>query len=139
MNRKERRKLQKKGLNPPKEPIINVKVSEFNKLRLTPENKAAMRHEINQQLLEMDKEFAIDMDTMVLWTLHTRLRFGKKRLRRFYLWMFTEHLKMRDRYEVDELYPERQKLKDIGVDVEAWYNELFDEKGNFRRPEELTS
>ena len=53
--------------------------------------------------------------------------------------MFTEHLKMRDRYEVDELYPERQKLKDIGVDVEAWYNELFDEEGNFRRPEELTS
>ena len=38
---------------------------------------------------------------------------------------------MREFYELDDLYPERHKLKEKGVDIEEWYSELFDEEGNF--------
>ena len=29
-------------------------------------------------------------------------------------------------------------LKEAGIDVEAWFNELFDENGNFKKPEEVS-
>lgn len=31
---------------------------------------------------------------------------------------------MRRCYEMDDLYPERFKLKELGVDVEAWEKEI---------------
>lgn len=43
---------------------------------------------------------------------------------------------MREFYELDDLYPERYKLKEKGVDVEAWYEELFDDEGNFKENQE---
>lgn len=43
---------------------------------------------------------------------------------------------MREFYELDDLYPERHKLKEKGVDVEAWYEELFDDEGNFKETQE---
>ena len=44
---------------------------------------------------------------------------------------------MREFYELDDLYPERHKLKEKGVDVEAWYKELFDDEGNFKETQEV--
>lgn len=43
---------------------------------------------------------------------------------------------MREFYELDDLYPERYKLKEKGVDVEAWYEELFDDEGNLKENQE---
>ena len=43
---------------------------------------------------------------------------------------------MREFYELDDLYPERFKLREKGVDVEAWYEELFDDEGNFKENQE---
>lgn len=94
-----------------------------------------MVHEINQQILEKDKEYQLDIDTMVLWSLNRFAGWGPKKLRDFYLFMMKEHLRMREFYELDDLYPERHKLKEKGVDLEAWYSELFDEDGNFRTNE----
>ena len=89
-------------------------------------------HEINKQILAKDKEYQLDIDTMVLWTLHQCYGWGAARLKKFYVAMMKEHLRMREFYELDDLYPERHKLKEKGVDVEAWYDELFDDKGNFK-------
>lgn len=138
LNRRERRQLKKQGVEVPKEPTLNIKVSElFKRQKLTPEMKVLIHQEINRQILENDKQFKIDSDSMYLWSLHTRWGFGPDRLRRAYLGLFTDYLNMRSRYETDTPYPERQKLKEIGVDVEAWYEELFDDEGNFKRPEEV--
>lgn len=93
-------------------------------------------HEINQQILAKDKEYQLDIDTMVLWTLHQCYGWGATRLKRFYRDMMKEHLRMREFYELDDLYPERFKLKEKGVDVEAWYEELFDDEGNFKENQE---
>lgn len=95
-----------------------------------------MMHEINQQILAKDKIYQLDTDTMVLWTLHQCYGWGATRLKKFYVDMMKEHLRMREFYELDDLYPERYKLKEKGVDIEAWYNELFDDEGNFKENQE---
>lgn len=42
-----------------------------------------------------------------------------------YLAMAAEHRRMRDFYEMDDLYPERLKLKELGADVEQWQKEVL--------------
>lgn len=133
MNRKERRALKKKGLGAKAEPTYLMKASDIGKAATQGVGHDAMVHEINQQILEKDKEYQLDIDTMVLWSLKQFAGWGPKKLRAFYLFMFKEHLRMREFYELDDLYPERYKLKEKGVDIEAWYSELFDEEGNFKK------
>jgi len=109
----------------PKDPTLNIKLSALGKSIMTPEMQMAMMHEINQQCLEKDDLLALDVDCMVLWTLHRHLGFGVKRLHDFYLAMAAEHRRMREFYEMDDLYPERLKLKELGADVEQWQKEVL--------------
>lgn len=51
MNRKERRNLQRQGVQVPKDPTLNIKLSALGKSIMTPEMQMAMMHEINQQCL----------------------------------------------------------------------------------------
>ena len=136
MNRQERRKLKKQGLETNKEPVLMMKPSEIGKAATQGVGRKAMMHEINQQILAKDKIYQLDTDTMVLWTLHQCYGWGATRLKKFYVDMMKEHLRMREFYELDDLYPERYKLKEKGVDIEAWYNELFDDEGNFKENQE---
>lgn len=138
MNRRQRREMERKGLIPKKEPIYTVTGTEMVKAALKGPGKAAMNREINAQILESDKRFTLDLDTMVLSTLHHEYGWGPKRCKDFYLRMFRHHMEMRKFYEIDDLYPERYKLKEAGIDVEAWYNTLFDDKGNFKNPEDIS-
>lgn len=132
MNRRDRRRLERQGKLPNTEPTYNLKASQMKDAVLNGPVRSLIRAEISKKLLDMDKQFTIDIDTMVLWTLYSRYGWRKDRLRRFYLSMFDEHMSMRSRYELNELYPERKKLKDAGIDVEAWYNELFNERGEYK-------
>lgn len=114
MNRRERRKLQKQGVQVPKDPSINIKLSDLGRGIMTPAMESAMMHEINQQCLEADARFSLDLDTMVLWTLYQCYGWREKRLHDFYLAMAREHRRMREYYQMDDLYPERYKLKEKG-------------------------
>jgi len=125
MNRAQRRKAAKAGLPVQKDPTLNIKLSELGKGIMTPNMRMAMDHEINQQCLEADERLALDIDTMVLWTLHRHLGFGVKRLHDFYVAMAAEHRRMREYYQMDDMYPERSKLKELGVDLEAWQKEVL--------------
>ena len=84
-------------------------------------NTLAMKRE---DILSYLAKLALDVDSMVLWTLHTHLGFGAKRLHDFYLALAAEHRRMREYYEMDSLYPERRKLKELGADVEQWQKEV---------------
>lgn len=64
------------------------------------------------------------LDTMVLWTLFQCYGWREKRLHDFYLAMAKEHRRMREFYEMDDLYPERYKLKEKGIDIEKWQEEV---------------
>ena len=131
MNRAERRRQQKAGIKAKKEPTLNLKINDFNRMITNAEKSAKERataaaiHEIDQQILERDLTFSLDMDAMILWSLHKYCGFGKKRLEDFYRCMIEEHIYMRARYEMDDTYPERYKLKELcDVDVEALNNEF---------------
>ncbi len=63
MNRRERRKLQKQGVQVPKDPSINIKLSDLGRGIMTPAMESAMMHEINQQCLEAD--LSLDINELV--------------------------------------------------------------------------
>lgn len=128
--------MKKQGLETKREPVLLMKPSEIGKAATQGVGREAMMHEINQQILQRDKDYQLDIDTMVLWSLKQFAGWGPKKLKDFYLFMFKEHLRMREFYELDDLYPERYKLKEKGVDIEAWYEELFDDEGNFKENQE---
>lgn len=135
MNRRERRKLEREGKIVKTEPVYNMRPKEMVNSVLNGAGKEIMMSEIRKNLLEREKSMTLDIDTCVLWTLHNKYGWGKQRLKKFYMDLFEEHLSMRNHYDIDDTYPERMKLKEKGIDVEAWYNELFDEKGNYRNQE----
>lgn len=96
---------------------------------LSAKEQKAMNMEINRQIIEADKKYTNDVDAMILYTLHIHLGFGKKRLRKFWEAFKEEHKKLVEYYQMpnDGAWLSRRKLKEIGVDVEAW-NREEDEK-----------
>lgn len=90
---------------------------------LSENEKKAMDIEINRQIIEADREYQLDLNTLVLYTLYAHFGFGKKRLREFFLSMKQEHDDLINHYELEEEeFPwiARKKLLDAGVDVEKW-------------------
>ena len=79
---------------------------------MTPTMEQAMMHEIKPAMLRGGQALLPDLDTMVLWTLFQCYGWREKRLHDFYLAMAKEHRRMREFYEMDDLYPERHKLKE---------------------------
>ena len=132
MNRKQRRELERKGQIPKTEPVYSIKPTSMVDAVINGVGKDVMLSEIRKHVLNEERSLSIDIDTCVLWTLHNRYGWGKQRLKKFYADLFDEHLRVRQFYDIDDMYPERMKLKEKGIDVEAWYNELFDSDGNYR-------
>lgn len=125
MNRRERRKLQKQGVQVPKDPSINIKLSDLGRSVMTPTMREAMMHEIYQQCLDADARLSLDLDTVVIWTLYQCYGWRDKRLHDFYLAMAAEHRRMREYYETDTPYPERCKLRERGIDIQKWQEEVL--------------
>lgn len=133
MNRAERRRLQKQGKKAEKDRVLTVKESELKNMILSPNVREMINQEVHKKILEIDISYTLDLDTMVLWTLY-QYGWREKRLKRLYYDMFRWHRKLRAHYEMSETFPERKMLKEKGIDVEAWFNELFDDEGNYRMP-----
>lgn len=91
----------------------------------TARERKAMNEEINRQLIEADRKYTNDFDAMVLYTLHTHLGFGKKRLRKFWEAFKTEHDKLIEYYQMpgEGAWLADYKLKEIGIDVAEWNKE----------------
>lgn len=97
---------------------------------LTAAEKKAMDIEISRQLVERDKQYAADIDAMVLYTLMAHYGWKEKRLKEFWKAFLAEHKALREHYLMDEPgdneWLAHRKLKDIGVDVRQWYEEDTD-------------
>lgn len=132
MNRRQRRELERKGQIPKQEPVYSMKPTAMVDAVLNGGYKDIMMDEIHKNILAQERKTTIDIDTMVLWTLHNKYGWGKQRLKRFYGDLFEGHKEMREYYCTEEMYPERIKLKEKGIDVEAWYDELFNEDGSYK-------
>lgn len=138
MNRQDRRKNKKAGKPVKTEPVYSVKPQAMVDAVLNGVGKDIMMKEIHKVRMEYDRKATIDMDTCVLWCLHVCFGWGKVRLKRFYQALFEEHKRVREFYDIDDVYPERIKLKEIGVDIEAWYDELFTKTGEYKSDLEAT-
>ena len=92
-------------------------------------NKAEQRaldHAINEQIVANDQAFDMDKESSILWMLHTQFGFGPKRLKKAWDLFYAETQKLREYYlmdPADEGWLARQKLKEIGCDIEEWYRD----------------
>lgn len=101
--------------------------SRVPKFVFTPAEDKAMKAEISRQIVEMNDKYAIDIDAMILYTLHERFGFGKKRLREFYFAMKEERDKLEAHYEMPGEFNwlVREQLKKLGIDIQEWYDEIM--------------
>lgn len=96
--------------------------------RPTKAAQRAMTEEINRQTIVADEKHYLDIVAMVLWALHVckKTKFGKKRLRAFYDDFDKIHQELIDYYKMadDHEWLVHYKLREIGVDVKAWSEEV---------------
>ena len=112
-----------------------MRVKKFNGkpygVEFTATERKAMMLEINRQTVERDKQYAADIDALVLYALMMSKGWKKKRLKQFWKDFQRYHEELRDFYEAsepgDHEWLAHRMLRDIGVDVHEWYKEELDE------------
>ena len=95
--------------------------------KLTNAEREALNIEIRKELAEMTRRHEIEMDSIILWEMMAQLDLDIDTLHKFYV-AFGPSLKaLIDRYELDEtddVWLCTRKLKDKGIDIEAWRKEI---------------
>ena len=79
--------------------------------------------EIGRQLAEANRKNLTEIDALVLYILRTEYGFGVKRLREFFDKFGEAFDAVNERYELGlggEAFVATQKLKEYGIDLEAW-------------------
>ena len=106
---------------------------------LTSEEKKAMDVVLHKEFARINKKNAIEIDAIFLWELHQQLGFGPKRLKDFFMGFHPAYQSLIHKYEYDTeedgIWLCTKKLKDIGVDIEAWNAEM-DEVNVYETKEE---
>ena len=90
---------------------------------LTAAERKALNLEIQRQLAEYDLKHELEIEALILWTLHDQFGFGPIRLKRFYDGFNSALKALVRRYELedtDDVWLCTHKLKEIGVDLEDW-------------------
>jgi hypothetical protein len=93
---------------------------------LSPSQRKAEKKEIARQVKELSETVSLELEAVFMWAAHEKWRKGKKSLREYYDFVADCIDALVEHYEVGEdgqkfilLY----KLKEIGVDLEAWGKE----------------
>lgn len=91
----------------------------------TPKEQKAIDAEVTRQLLNRHREFADDVDYMILKILHDHFGFGPSRLRKFYECFMEENNALMAHYEMEDagVYIARKEMNAIGCNVEEWNKE----------------
>lgn len=134
MGRAERRKA---GIKE-KVKTYNLTLADIQKIKKDAADEAynrimeSIQTEINQQILDSDRAYNTNLDAAILWTLHTRFGFGRKRLRRFWEAFLLEHEFLRAVYGDGKPASAkfREYLADIKVDIAEWEKETYERKRN---------
>lgn len=86
------------------------------------DNMKTLQIEARRQVYEARDKLFNDMDAVVLWSLHETFGFGADRLRRFYDEFKRQYSELQQHYELgnDTPFVCKERLKQIGVDVEEW-------------------
>jgi hypothetical protein len=102
-------------------------------VKFTAAEKKMIDKEILRQCADHDRKNADEVTALVLWLLHEKFGFGKKRLREFYDAFHTDLDKLVERYylpEEDKMWLCTHMLKEYGIDISEWNRgrKEFDEK-----------
>lgn len=98
--------------------------------KLTVAEQKAIDIEAKKSLIEYIKAFRLEIEARVLWSLHSSFGFGEERLRRFFEAFDQSIGELVEHYDVeddDAGWLCVEKLRNYGIDLEKWENEL--EKG----------
>jgi hypothetical protein len=107
---------------------------EANKKKLSPFQERQMMKEIKRQCNVYWENHQLELMAMLLWYLHEcpDTRWGKKKLKRFFMGFTPTLDKMLKHYEMetddDTVWLCMHKLKDIGVDLREWQHEDISEE-----------
>lgn len=96
--------------------------------QLNKNEQKALDIEITKQLVARERSHMMEIDAVILWVLHRQCGWGEKRLKRFYMEFESRCHELFEYYQMEEKdlsWLCKEKLKDIGVDVEAWYTEVY--------------
>lgn len=92
----------------------------------TAAHKKTIDYEIRRQLAEAEQNHNTELDSMILWVLHEKFGFGKKRLKKFYDCFADEIKALTERYcmdDADDAWLCTRKLKEAGIDIYEWSKE----------------
>lgn len=94
-------------------------------VELTPKEHKAMEVKANELLIKRHREFADDVDYMILHILHKHFGFGLTRLRRFYEAFIVDNEALIQHYEMPDAgtYIARKEMDAIGCNVKQWNDE----------------
>lgn len=94
--------------------------------------KKEVLRDARERVVEYNDRFSLDSDSVFLWVLHKELGLGATRLRRVWERFFTEMENLKEHYLTEDYTEDgemcRRALKQIGVDLEAWYEERRQKK-----------
>lgn len=91
--------------------------------------QTAFNDEVNRQLAEKSKDWYANIDSLILFVLHEEFGFGKDRLTRFMKKLVSVNDELVDYYKMsDAEFICKEKLKQIGMDVEKLNEELKNER-----------
>ena len=89
--------------------------------------KARRKNEKAKLYRQLDEQYAVDYDALILYTLMIGYGYRKKRLRKFWDLFRRVHEELLKHYEMqnydDNVWLAHKKLNEIGVDVKKWYEE----------------
>lgn len=93
---------------------------------LTAAERKALDLEIQKELAEYERKHINETDAIILYVIREIFQCGPKKLKECYDRFDTELRQLLDHYEMevsDEAWLCTRKLKEIGVDIEAWAKE----------------
>ena len=94
--------------------------------KFTAAEQKAIEMELRRQYAEWDRRHSMEIDAVVMYQLHTQLGFGPVRLKKFFEGFRPAANELIERYEMsdaDQVWLQTEKLKELGVDLEKWYEE----------------
>ena len=96
--------------------------------RFTAAEKKALDMETRRQFAEYARKHELEMEALVIWQLRQIMGWGETRLKRFYDQFDIALDRLIEHYEAgsdDVQWLCTKKLKDEGIDLEAWRREKY--------------
>lgn len=88
--------------------------------------KKIIDKEVGKIVIKAVKDSEKDIDASILWMLHTKYGFGRKKLREVWHFMAALNKEYEAYYDLEPgegAWVARKLLSDYGVDLDAWYDE----------------